>query len=514
MTGYITLRFRLSMINFLAVFFTSLLYTHQLNAEQLLSLEDAINIALEQGYLMKSIRLGLVQAEENRLAAKYRFRTNADMTFNAPAWEERVMSIQVPNALPVYNSLGTMRVQGLLNINQPLPTDGTLTLRSRLYQSKESNYFAETDNTLKRKDFVTSMSLWFNQPLFTFNRLKTGLKRAELNYENSLLSFQRTQLDVIYNVTQSFYGLYRQTRIYEINHETMEQMEKTYDLAKLKYEAGLIPEVEALQMEVDLADARASFYAAESDLERQKDDFKQTLGLKLSDDVGIKTDISYKHFTIDTDKAIEEGLKNRYEIRENEIDIELRRIAVMESNARNEIRADLSAYYDFTGRSDPALPYNSGTQDLFDSSWDDLERRPANRGVSLILTLPVWDWGVNKAEVASARANLQRAEIDLEEQKKSIENSIRDVVRSVRSSESRLEVLTKSQDVAQRTYNISLERFNNGEITSLELSLDNNRLSSSKLAFLNAYIAYKLAVSDLKRKTFWDFENNRPLLDL
>ena len=101
----------------------------------------------------------------------------------------------------------------------------------------------------------------------------------------------------------------------------------------------------------------------------------------------------------------------------------------------------------------------------------------------------------------------------LEEEKKAIINSIHDAVRRVRTAESRLQVLQKSQDVAQRAYDISLERFSNGEITSQDLALDTNRLSSSRLSYLSAYISYKLAVANLKRQTLWDFENNIPVIE-
>ncbi|MBT4483013.1 MAG: TolC family protein [Candidatus Latescibacteria bacterium] len=510
--AYSTLRFLLYKGNIAGlVFLISLFCTTSAPAQRLLSLQDAIDIALEQSYEMKSLKLTLIEAEENRLAAKYRFRTNADLNLNTPRWAEDMREVPVANALPIYNSLGSMRYQSELNITQPLPTDGWLRLRSQVYQSKESNYFAETDNEIKRKDFLSSVRIWFNQPLFTYNRLKTGLKRAELGYERSSLVLSRSQLDIVYNVSNSFYSLYNSTRSSEISLETFEQQEKQYETASLKYEAGLIPEVEALQLEVNLANARSNVLLAEASLERQKEEFKKLIGLNLDEEIGVKTDIEYTHFDIDLDMAIRKGLVNRTELRENEINIELDRLSIKEIDARNEISANLSAYYDLTGRSDPTLPYGSGTRDLLESSWSDLERRPGNRGVTLTFSLPIWDSGVNKAEVASAKAGLRRIELQHEEEKKTIINSVRDAVRRVQTAESRLQVLQKSQDVAQRAYDISLERFNNGEITSQDLALDNDKLSNAKMSFLGAYISYKLSVEDLKRKTLWDFEKDEPV---
>jgi outer membrane protein len=483
----------------------------QATCETLLSLEDAIDIALEEGFEMKSLRLSLLQAEQNRLAARYRFRTQVDMRLFAPSWSERISEVPVPNALPVYNNLGTMRYQGRLDISQPLPTDGTLTLRSNIYQSEESNYFAETEKTLKRKDFYSSFSLNFNQPLFTYNRLKTGLRRSELNYERQSLSLRRTRLNVIYQVTNAFFTLYRSTRAFDISAQNLSQQQDQYELARLKFEAGLIPEVEALQLEVELASAQADNFQAEANIEREREAFKLTIGLPLDSEVGVVTDIEFEPFPINLNSAIDYGLANRTELREQNIAIELQKINLTETDANSEISASLQAFYDLTGFSDPALPFDSSTRSLFDSSWNDLERRPGNRGVTLMIEVPVWDWGVNAAEVASASANLKRSEIQLEEERKTVVTSITDAVRSVGTAENSVRVFEKSQLVAERSYEISLERFNNGEITGQELAIDTTRLHTARMAWLNAYISYRLAIENLKRMTHFDFEKNAPL---
>lgn len=482
-------------------------------AETLLSLDQAVDIALVDGYEMKSLRLSLIQAEQSRLAAKYRFRTQVDLTLNTPSWSQRVSEVQVPNALPIYNNLGTLRYQTRLDISQPLPTDGTVTLRSNLYQSQESNFFAETGNTLKRKDFLTSFSLNLSQPLFTYNRLKTGLKRAELSYERQSLTLRRTRLDVVYNATSAFFALYRSTRSLAISVENLAQKQAQYETARLKFTAGLIPEVEALQLEVELASAQADNYDAIAALDRQREEFKRVLGLPLDEEVGVLTDIQFNKFDIDLDEAVRQGLANRTELREQDINLEMQNISVMETDARSQITAQLTAFYDFTGYSDPALPFSSDTRSLFDSSWQDIRRRPGNKGITMQISVPVWDWGVNKAEVASARVDLRRAELQRTEQEKTVIISITDAVRRVKTAENSLQVLEKSQIVAERSYQISLERFNNGEITGQDLAIDNNRLLSARLGYLNAYIAYRLAIEDLKRKTLYDFENKSPVTD-
>jgi outer membrane protein len=481
-------------------------------SKKLLTLNDAIEIALEKSYQMKSLRLAMVSAKEDLDAAKGRFKTNANMRFDIPSWSESVSEIPVQDALPVFNTTGRLRYQGILDINQPLPTDGNFTLRSQIYHRDVSTFREDLDEDIKRKEVYNSISLRFSQPLFTINRLKLGLKNADLNFERTSKRFRRSELDIVYFVTQSFFNLYRATRQAQISSDEVKQQEELFELATKKFGAGLIPEVEALQMEVDLAESKNNLVEAEAALERVENYFKQLIGLNISDQVGVETNLEITKLEVSLDKATAYALNNRSEIRESEIDVELAKISVKEADGRSEIRGDIEAFYDITGISDPYLPYGSSPKELFDSSIDDMDRRPNNRGVLFSLSVPLWDWGVNSSEVASARANLNVIELALTEQKKTIVRETRDVIGRLKEAQNRLDVLKKNQEVAQRAFDISVERFNNGDITSQELALDRNRLTQAKFLFLNAYIDYKISVADLKRKTMWDFEKNESLV--
>lgn len=488
-----------------------LIFAPAASAQRILTLQDAIGIALEKSYDMKALSLQMVQSEQGLVAARNSFKTNVSMNLDTPSWSESFSPVRMPNALPVYNNIGSMSFRGRFNITQPLPTNGNITLSSQFTRTKETTYLADSKDNLRRSDFLSSLTLRFTQPLFTINRIKLDLKNAELNYENATRSKTRRQLDIIYNVTQSFFDLYRETRNFEIATEDVDQQAKTTEVAKKKFEAGLIAEVQYLQMEVDLAEANDRLVSAQASLKRQNEAFKQLIGLESNENVGVKSGFDYTHFDIDTDKAVQEGLNNRSEIRENEITIEQLKISVKEVNAQNAIHGDLSASYDFTGVSDSDLSYNTSSYDLFNSSWVDLRRRPRNRGVSFTLTVPIWDWGVNEARVRSAEARLKDAEFRLAEMKKTVERSITDVVTQVRDAENRIEISKRRQELAQKTFDISLERFNIGEITADQLAQDRARLSSAKMAYLTAYINYQLATANLKRNTLWDFAANSPV---
>jgi len=476
----------------------------------ILTLEDAIEIALEKSYEMKVLKLSVIQARENLIAARGRFRTRAFMNFDLPDYREQLSGIQQGYGFTVYNTRGLQRFQGNLFIEQPLPTDGVVRLRSSAYHLSESFLtLTGTDTTTRRAS--TSLSLEFDQPLFTINRLKYGLKTAQLRFDRANRYFSRMELNIIYDVTQQFYNLYRATREREIAAMKAQLQEDAADLAQKKYDAGLIPEVEVLQMEVDLADSRSRLLQASGALKRQADNFKQLIGLELDENIAIRTDFQFESFEIDSAKAIEEGLKQRSEIRETEISLELAKMSVKEVDSRWEISGELSAFYDLSGISASELT-DTGVSSLFNSSITDLRNRPRNKGVVFTLTVPLWDWGVNRAEVAAARASVTETELALTELRKTIVREIRAAINQVKEAENQLEVLKMSEERAEKSYQINTQRFENGDITSQELALDQERLTQARLAYLNAFIAYKLAIADLTRKTMYDFEKGVSLV--
>ena len=85
-------------------------------------------------------------------------------------------------------------------------------------------------------------------------------------------------------------------------------------------------------------------------------------------------------------------------------------------------------------------------------------------------------------------------------------------VRQVNEARLRLEINEQNEQIAQRSYDISRLQFENGDITSQELGREQERLADTRLAYLDAFITYQLAVNDLKRKTLWDFKENRSYL--
>ena len=470
-----------------------------------LSCSGAVEIALGNSYSARSFETDKQAMQYYFSYYKAMFKPRLDLNLNTPIWAESVTEIEQATGLPVYNSNGSLQVGGNLSFTYVLPTGGNLSLSANPFRRNFTTLIASDNSTLKTDIFNSELSLFFTQPIFTKNKLRENLREAEYNYQKSEHFYTRAQMDIVYDVTQEFYALYRSKKQVEIALEKLRNSEESFRIARLKAEGGRMAQGDVMSAEVSVAQNKAAYLKAINQMQNDEDQFKQLIGLDLDHKIGIITNLEYKPVLIDEQKATSEALKNRLEIKETEMDINLMKIEVDRAKRVREFQGNISAYYDLTGISTLGA---GTTSQLFRSSLDNVRNRPPNRGVALTLSVPIYDWGRGSSKVKQAKFNLQSKELARENLEVTIRREVREIIRSVNESSEQLNIHQKNLDLARQTYRISQMRFENGDISNQDLTIEQERLATIQLDYLDAFIGYQLAVNNLKRKTMWDFENN------
>ena len=195
---------------------------------------------------------------------------------------------------------------------------------------------------------------------------------------------------------------------------------------------------------------------------------------------------------VDPEMAINHALANRMELRQRAIDIENSMFNLMDAKTTNEFAGSITASFGVQAN-------HEDLQQLFDT--------PTNTpSVGLTLNIPIFDWGERKSEIKAAEADLKSTEIDLEIEKIDIQVNVRSIVRSIKNLENQIVIQEVTVDNAELTYDINLERYRNGDLTSLDLGIIQSQLSDRKMALTNAIIDFKLELLNLKIQTLYDFE--------
>ncbi|NOQ25728.1 MAG: TolC family protein [Bacteroidales bacterium] len=481
---------------------TLIISTFYVHAQKILTLEDAMNIALENSPSIKQSRISM---EQNR---EY---LNAQLAMLKSKFSLDVTPINYSNS-ETYNDFFQQWYEsekinsgGRLTVAQPIKwTDGTISLINDFnYQSTSAvSYEAnilDLDNPTKvtntNKGFNNSLTLGYNQPLFTYNKTKMNLKRQELSLENSTLAYSIQMLNIEREVTQAFYTIYQKQMSVQIAQEEFENQKVSFEIIKSKVEGGLSALEELLQGELNYATSQSTLDNAKVDLENANDQFKRLIGISLYDDIEISTDIEYKPVVVDLEKAIENGLTQRLELSQRQIDYNNAEFDLIETMATNEFRGDVNLSVGIMGN-------NEQIHNIY--------AKPTNNPqVGVSFSVPLFDWGERKARIRAAELQVESKQIDIKSLEDDIVINIRQVTRNLRNLNTQIRIAEQNEKNAQLTYEINLERYRNGDLTSIDLERFQNQLSQKKMNLSNALINYKLELLNLKIQSLWDFENNR-----
>ncbi|MDX2443541.1 MAG: TolC family protein [Bacteroidales bacterium] len=463
-------------------------------SQTLITLERSIEIAGVNSPDMKRSMLNLERYDETlkaqRASLKSKFYLNvAPITYSQTRDFDNRFSSWYTN--DIIESYGTLR------IDQPiLPTDGTISLVNRFgWQKSTSDYQGEVT---KNQAFTNNLSLVYNQPLFTYNRTKLELQEIELDYENAYISYSLQKLNLEKNVTQFFYNVYMAKLNLEISTSELENTQHSYEIIKNKVDAGLAAMEELYQAEVNLATAKSSLQNNEVSLANAKDEFIRFLGMDLYEEISIMGDISEKPVSVNLAKAVEHGLNSRMELRQREIDIETSQFQLIRTKSLTEFRGDVQLSIGIFGE-------NEKLSNIY-------ENPTSSPRVAIAFNIPIFDWGEKKARIKAQEAVIASTELNYDEQRKQIIIDIRKVYRNLLNQQNQIEIARQNEKNAQLTYEINLERYQNGDLTGMDLNLYQTQLSEKKIAYAQTLINYKIELLNMKIQSLYDFETDSPII--
>lgn len=478
------------MKNFITVVLLLFSLSNYVTAQRILTLDDALSIALSKSYNIKSAEYSLESSQKTLEALQRGLLSSVNLQFDLPNYSQTLSNqFNTQTGTEQFYKLGYTTLEGRIFFNQPIIfSNGTFSLVGSLW--KRNQFTAQVEPI----DYYSNLSLRLSQPLFTFNSQKASLTRAEINLEKSERNYTRASKDIVYNVTSSFYRLFQAKKNAEIAEEKVKQSEVSYNTAMNKYKAGLIAEVEAMQLEVDLASSKNDLLSAQQNYNETKNDFKILIGLGLDENIDVSASLEYKPVDIDENTAVALALKNNTDLHNMDADIQLSDMNINEVDSKGNISGLLSANFGVN-------KVDKNFEEIFHDFSED-------RSVVFTLNVPVFDWGKNRREVEAAEAQYKQTTLSYENQKEVVKNNIIALVNKIKSAQARVEVLSKSVELAQKSYDITIKRFEAGTITSFDLSQMQLRLTDAKTSSLNALIDYKISLADLARRTFHDFEKD------
>ncbi len=462
-------------------------------AQQILTLDRALEIAEQSSPSIQTTLLNLERSQQLLRAKKASLKSQFLLTLDPIEYGQNRSFDEYTNNWFTSENFMT---SGTFRVDQPiLPTNGTISLVNRFgWQSNNSS----AGGGITNESFSNNLYLSLNQPLFTYNTLKQDLKILELDLENTNLAYAMQRLSLERDVTQFFYNVYLAQMGLSISKDELANTERTLEVTKNKVGAGLLAQEELLQAELNYVEAQSSVQNSKVSLENAKDQFKQYIGLDIFEEITVMANIDILPVDINISQAIEHALKARMELRQREINIQNSQFDLIATKSTNEFRGNLNLSVGIIGQ---------------DKILNDIYANPTqNPNISLSFNIPIFDWGERKARIRAQEAVVETQKLNYDIEKNQIVVDIRSVYRSIQNQLIQIEIAEKSETNAQLTYEINQERYNNGDLTGMDLSLYQTQLSNSKKNLAQAIIDYKIELLNLKIQTLYDYKNDRPIV--
>jgi len=466
----------------------------QVKAQSIITLEQALDMASKGSPSLQSSLFNLERTTETLNAQRAALKSQFSLALNPMEYSN---SRRFDARVSQWYTNESLTTSGTIRVDQPiLYTDGKISLVNQF--GWQSNTSDAQGLTSENKSYFNNLNLSLTQPLFTYNRTKTQIKTLELNNENAMLSYAMQRLALEKNVSQFFYNVYLAQMSLSIKQEELSNTQKSNDIIKNKVEAGLAAKEQLYQSEVNLSTAESSVESARVSLESAKDLFKQYIGMDIFEEISVMTDVAVTPIEVDGKKALDHGMASRMELRQRQISVETSQFDMLAVKATNEFRGDMTLSMGLSG-DNPALV------NIFDKST----KSPR---VSLAFNVPVFDWGERKARIRAQEAVINSQKLSLTSQQVQIQLDIRQVIRNLSNLKNQIGIALQTQKNSQLTYDINLERYKNGDLTSMDLNLYQVQLSNNKMAYAQSLINYKIELLNLKIQSLYDFTTNEAVV--
>lgn len=459
-------------------------------SQQKLTLEEALDIAFDNSPDIKLSRMNMERNKEllDAQLASLKSRFAFDVTPFSYAKQDTYN-----DRLSTWYSTETMKSSGQFSISQPIKVfDGTLSLINH-FEYYDNVSSADSENN--PVGFSNNLYLQYVQPLFVYNQTKMNLERNQLNLENATLAYSIEMLNMEKYVSQAFYDIYQRQMSLQVAVEEFENQKVSKSIIESKVEGQLSAREELFQAELNYATSHSNLEDQKVALENSKDEFKRLLGISLLEDIEVVADVQYKEVNVNLAKAVEQGLKQRLELQQKEISITNAQFDLIQTSAQNKFRGDVSLSMGLMGNNPE-----------FTGVYDKPTKSPQ---AGITFSIPLFDWGERKARIRAAELSLESTKIDKQNLENDIIISIRKVYRNLNNLIRQIGIADQNLRNAELTYEINLERYSNGDLTSIDLERFQNQLSEKKMNKVNSLISYKLELLNLKIQALWDFEDNQ-----
>ena len=441
-----------------------------------LTLEDAVALALDKNFDLKIQRLTTESSADTLVIADAAYDPSLSLTTartytqstdgvtSQTGWDTRVGASQKLITGATVNGSGSLD----RTHNRPLLSSGL----NPVFDSDVA--ISVSQPILRGGGFATNRA--------AINRAKLGITRANYDFKDAVLTTIRDVETAYYNVSFARSQL-------EVRQFSLEVANKLLEENRTRVEVGTAIELDVLQAQVGVANARRALLQAEQNVHNTEDtllslinpfEFSVSPGpmvLPELGDVSVSFDHSYK---LARDQAPS--------LASSQLSIEQLKLDATVAKNNQLPTVDVGAALGYNARKD------SGGEALSDVWGSD----GYNWQLDATVSLP-WGLRADKARYRQAMSTLHREQLRLQQIDQSILVQVRAAIRSVDTNKESVRIASLATKLSDQQYAAEKDRYDNGVSTFRRVQEAKEDLDAARIIELQARFSLRNALADLAR---------------
>jgi len=374
-------------------------------------------------------------------------------------------------------------------------------------------------------DFNASASLSLSLPLFV-PALWHSIQMTTLDMQLAVEKAHASKISLRTDVTKAYYGILLAQDSYKTLQGGLSLAEEVYQQAKKRFDVGLASEFDVVSAEVQMKNLQPSLLEVENGIEQAKMLLRMLMGLEVTQPIVVTGNLIDYETNIKKANALNVlSLDANTDLRQ--LDIQQQQLKKVLSIQRTQRMPSLVAFgsYTYAGtRTKESMPVfsfeipglaemmNGVSQLLVLNGLDPLppmpepQLRPArtdwfSQGLlaGLQLSIPLTGIFTNTAKEKQIKVQINQLAISRDYLKESLNLQVRTALNNMDKAVKQAEAAKGNEELAQKGYDISTKRYDNGMGTILELQSASLALTQAQLARRQAIASYLNSKADLDK---------------
>lgn len=329
-----------------------------------------------------------------------------------------------------------------------------------------------------KKNFQGKASI--QQPIFASGRYFRIYQSAKHDLAAAEKEFEAGRNSIALDVSKAFYALLVAREFIEVSQESADLADQQLTIAKQRFDAGVVTNFDVLRASVQLANAQTDLIRAKNGELIAINAFKNLLNIDLDQSIEIDGNFDLPSIDLEFDELWEITQINRPEF--SQIDLLKRTAQNGIAIAKTATRPSVFAFGNYQ------IDDNEKLTEI-NKSWN----------VGVMINFPIFDGLATQVQVQRARSGVEQIRLQKQQLRDLVEFEVRSAFLNLISAKKLIASQKETVDQAKEGVRLANLQYENGLITSVQLTDAQLALRRTEISNLQALHDYAVSFATLEK---------------